>query len=321
MRLGMGDDCAVLRPLRGEEIVVTTDLLLEKVHFRRDWHSPEAVGHRCLTRGLSDLAAMGARPLAAFLSIAVPAELTVGRKGGSWVDRFLDGLLALASLHKVPLAGGDTAQSPRFNKSGLVTADIVLVGGVARGQALLRSDARAGDVIYVTGALGGAAAELLALGRSPAKFRKQICASPGHPHLFPEPRIAVGGRLLAGKLAHAAIDVSDGLSTDLRHLCEESDLAAELDESAIPIHRLAVEAEGRGWTPSAVKLALHGGEDYELLFTADPRAKVPSRIAGVPVRAIGRMKPRRAGRPLLRMLLEDGRYAAVEAGGWEHFRE
>src|SRR3984885_13017995 len=116
LTLGIGDDCAVLRPRRAKEIVVTTDLSLENVHFRRDWHPPQSVGHRCLARGLSDLAAMGARPEAAFLSLAIPAELT-----GPWMDSFLDGLMALAELHQVPLAGGDMAKSP------LVVADIVLM--------------------------------------------------------------------------------------------------------------------------------------------------------------------------------------------------
>lgn len=321
VRLGMGDDCAILRPRQGEEIVITTDFSLENVHFRRDWHSAEAVGHRCLARGLSDLAAMGARPLAAFLSLAVPAELTISRTGGSWADRFVSGLLALAALHKVPLAGGDTAQSPSSSESGLVAADIVLVGGVARGRALLRCGARAGDMIYVTGALGGAAAELLALSRTPAKFRKRVSAAAGHPHLFPEPRLVIGRRLVTKRLATAAIDLSDGLSIDLRHICEESGLAAELEAAAIPVHRLAIAAEAHRWIASAMKLALDGGEDYELLFTANSRVKVPSKIAGVAIHPIGRMKPRRAGQPLVRMVLPDGKYAAVEAGGWEHFRE
>src|SRR5271169_6103685 len=138
LRLGIGDDCALLRPPPGEEIAVTTDFSLENVHFRRNWHPPESVGHRCLARGLSDLAAMGARPIAAFLSLAVPRELTVGRRGQlSWVERFFDGLLELADRMKLPLAGGDTAESPPIGNANLVAADIVLIGGIKRGQALL----------------------------------------------------------------------------------------------------------------------------------------------------------------------------------------
>jgi thiamine-monophosphate kinase len=325
VRLGIGDDCAVLRPATGSEIVVTTDLSLEQVHFRRDWHPPESAGHRCLARGLSDLAAMGAQPVAAFLSLAVPAELTVADRGASWLDRFLSGLLALASEHRVPLAGGDTAQSPLFDEAGcrqtgMVSADIVLVGSAPRGRALLRSGAKAGDTLYVTGALGGAEAELLALGRNPQAFRKLTKSAPAHPHLFPEPRLAVATKLLGLRAATAAIDVSDGLSTDLAHLCEESGLAAEIEAATIPVHALAQKAEKDWWIPSALHFALHGGEDYELLFTASSRTKVPAKIAGVPVRAIGRMKARRKGKSLIEMIGSDGRRTPVDVGGWEHFR-
>ena len=326
VRLGIGDDCAILRPPAGSEIVVTTDFSLEQVHFRNDWHPPESAGHRCLARGLSDLAAMGAKPVAAFLSLAVPAEMTVADRGPSWIERFLHGLLALADKHQTPLAGGDTAQSPSFDEAGarqtgMVSADIVLLGTAPRGRALLRSGAKAGDVLYVTGSLGGAEAELLALGRNPQSFGNLTKAAPDHPHLYPEPRLAVGAKLLALRAATAAIDVSDGLSTDLAHLCEESGLAAEIDATVIPVHPLARKAEQDGWIPSALHLALHGGEDYELLFTASPRARVPAKIAGVPIHVIGGMKPRRKGKPLIEITARDGKHAPLDAGGWEHFRQ
>jgi thiamine-monophosphate kinase len=292
LRFGIGDDCAVLRPRRGQELVVTTDLSLENVHFRRDWHSPQSVGHRCLARGLSDLAAMGARAEAAFLSLAMPAELT-----GKWLDGFLEGFFALADQHRVPLAGGDMA------KSSFVVADIVLVGSTPEGKALLRSGARAGDVIYVTGALGGSAAELQTLARRSNKFG--FASKEGHPHLFPAPRLAAGRKLL--RLATAAIDVSDGLSTDLSHLCEESRLAAEVDVEELPIDARAT-----------LEQALHGGEDYELLFTASPRTPVPARLAEVAVHAIGRMK-KKSKRPQMELI--DGRKRTpLVARGWEHFR-
>jgi thiamine-monophosphate kinase len=325
VRVGIGDDAAVLHPPAGSEIVVTTDFSLEQVHFRRDWHSPEAVGHRCLARGLSDLAAMGAKPLAAFLSLAVPAESATAEEGKSWVTRFFDGLLALARRYDLPLAGGDTAQSPEFDQRGrkhigLVAADIVLLGSVKRGQALLRSGARADDVIYVTGALGGAAAELLAVGRQPERFAGLTKAAKDHPHLYPEPRIEAGLKLATSGKARAAIDLSDGLSTDLLHICEESGLAAEIDAAAIPIHPLASQAEADGWVPSALTLALHGGEDYELLFTASKWTQIPRRIAGVSIHPIGQMQMRRPRQPLLVLRERDGRATALEAGGWEHFR-
>jgi thiamine-monophosphate kinase len=320
VRLGIGDDCAILRPRAGAEVVVTTDLSLENVHFRRDWHPAEAVGHRCLARGLSDLAAMGAAPLAAFLSFAVPAELTRKRgSGASWMDRFLDGFFALAELHGVPLAGGDLAQAARSaDGTSLAAADIILLGSTPRGRALLRSTAKAGDAIYVTGSLGGAAAELQALEKAPRRF-KAARATEEHPHLFPRPRLSVGRSLLARKMATAAIDLSDGLSTDLQHLCEESGLRAEIDAAAIPIHVMAALAESAGWVESGMKLALHGGEDYELLFTASPATGVPKRIEGVRIHRIGQMLPLRRDRPCIGM--HDGKRAVpLQACGWQHFR-
>lgn len=307
VRMGIGDDCAVLRPKPGHEICVTTDFSLEGVHFRRDWHSPQAAGHRCLARGLSDLAAMGAESLAVFLSLALPAGTPQ-----AWVDGFLDGLLALASRYGVPLAGGDTAQSP-----GVIVADIVAVGHVPAGRARLRSGARPGDRLYVTGALGGAAAELLLIERSPARFRRLTQAAAGHPHVFPEPRLAVGRRLR--RLAGAMIDLSDGLSTDLLHLCETSGIAAEIDAEALPVHSLAVEAERRGLATSTLELALHGGEDYELLLAAKPGVNIPRQIAGVPVTRIGVLRKDRGARVVLKTA---GRPAEIlEAKGWEHFRK
>jgi thiamine-monophosphate kinase len=312
LTLGIGDDCAVMRPRRGEDLVVTTDLSLENVHFRRDWHPPESVGHRCLARGLSDLAAMGARPEAAFLSLALPEELTGSPKGSlnaSWIEGFLDGLMSLAGRHRVPLAGGDMAKSPPGMHSrggGLVVADIVLLGSLPKGRALLRSGARAGDEIYVTGTLGGSAAELCALERRPADFRAKDKAQ--HPHLYPEPRLAAGRKLLRDSLATAAIDVSDGLSTDLSHLCEESGVAAEIEAEALPVDARAT-----------LEQALHGGEDYELLFTASPKTAVPSQLGGVSVHRIGWMKKPGRG-PLLEMGRRGGKRTPLAAGGWEHFR-
>jgi thiamine-monophosphate kinase len=301
LAFGIGDDCAVLRPRRGEDLVVTTDLSLENVHFRRDWHPPQSVGHRCLARGLSDLAAMGARPEAAFLSLALPSELT-----GSWLQGFLDGFMALAERHRVPLAGGDTAKSPpgAQKKGGLVVADIVLLGSVPKGKSLLRSGARPGDVIYVTGSLGGSAAELLELGRRPARG----AATTGHPHLYPEPRLAAGRKLMRRGLATGAIDLSDGLSTDLAHLCDESRVSAEIDAEALPV-------DGR----ASLEQALHGGEDYELLFTARPKTVVPRQLGGVSVHAIGRIK--KQGRKPLVEIARDGKRTALAAAGWEHFRQ
>lgn len=302
LRRGIGDDCAILRPRPGHEICVTTDFTLEGVHFRREWHPPESVGHRCLARGLSDLAAMGATPTAVFLSMALPDRLPAG-----WFERFLHGFLDLAARTRAPLAGGDTAASA----TGTIAADIVAIGEVPFGTAMLRSSARPGDMVYVTGFLGGAEAELRQLSRNPRRFRRVTQASPNHPHLCPEPRLGVGRRVRG--LARAAIDVSDGLSTDLAHLCQESEVAAVVEEERLPIHPLARE------NPNALELALHGGEDYELLFTAAPTQRIPGSIAGVPIHRIGSIRRRRAGQPLIVLTGHDGRAVPIAAAGWQHF--
>jgi thiamine-monophosphate kinase len=310
LRLGIGDDCALLRPRPGEELAVTTDLSIAGRHFRLDWHQPESVGHRALARGLSDLAAMGARPVAAFLSLGLPRKLTTpsGRRP-AWVQRFLDGLLALAAAHKTPLAGGDLSEST------IPVADIVLIGAVPCGKALFRSGARPGHLLYVTGALGGAAAALARLAelaaaqparsnppRIPRKLEAQLA-----PHLYPQPRIAQGLWLQRHSLASAALDLSDGLSTDLARLCQESGVAAEVDAALLPIHAAATLAQ-----------ALNGGEDYELLFTAPPTARLPRKIAGVSITRIGRILPLRPGRPAVTLLTPQDR-EPLEPCGWEHF--
>jgi thiamine-monophosphate kinase len=337
LTLGIGDDCALLRPRAGEDFAITTDLSLAGRHFRLDWHPAESAGHRTLARGLSDLAAMGARPVAAFLSLGLPAELVrAGRaqdfkakparntKAQGWVDRFLDGFLALADAHGVPLAGGDLAEGP------VAVADIVLIGAVRRGKALLRSGARPGDLLYVTGNLGAAAAALARLGElgganrshpsdlfgrdkktETLKVPEQLDAALAA-HLYPQPRVAQGLALVRRGLATAAIDLSDGLSTDLHHLCEESGVAAEVDGAALPI------AEG-----ATLEQALHGGEDYELLFAARPDARVPRALAGVRVTHIGRIVSggsgrRRSSRPVVTLLGVDGAQPLAPRG-WQHF--
>jgi thiamine-monophosphate kinase len=307
VREGIGDDCAILKPPPGHELLVTTDFSLEGRHFRRDWHSPASVGHRTLARGLSDLAAMGAKPLAAFLSLALPRSLA---RNTRWLDGFLDGLLSLANTHHVPLAGGDTAESP----SNHILADIVLIGSAPAGRALRRSTAHAGDLLYCTGSLGGGAAELAALAASPRKFRNATAAG-DHPDLFPQPRLAVGAALLRRRLATSCIDISDGLSTDLTHLCQESNVAAEIDAASLPIHPLA-QLLG---PDHALHAALHGGEDYELLFTAPPTAKLPRSIAGVRITQIGRIVTARKPRPQITLIDREGHRSALTPHGWEHF--
>jgi thiamine-monophosphate kinase len=295
-RVGIGDDCAVLRPPPGHEILVTTDFTLEDIHFRRKWHTPEVVGRRCLTRGLSDIAAMGGKPLAVFLSLALPGNLPQ-----KWVDGFMRGLLALARECDVPLAGGDTAQSPQG-----ILADIVVLGTAPKGTALLRSGATPGDRVYVTGELGGGSAALKEFfaGRKPR-------ARDFPRHFHPVPRLALGKFLRARGIPTAMIDLSDGLSTDLSHICEQSRVGAEIVADNIPRARV-----GRKREQVDLKLALHGGEDYELLFTAPARRRVPASIDGVRVTNIGRIT--RARGVILRG--STGATQALKPQGWEHFR-
>ncbi len=220
----------------------------------------------------------------------------------SWVDGFLRGLLKLAGEFKVSLAGGDTAQSP-----GGILADIVVLGSVPKGEAVLRSGARPGDRIYVTGELGASAAaiDLLSGGK---KLRPSDFVS----HFYPRPRVAVGRFLREKGLASAMIDISDGLSTDLGHICEESGVGAELEAEAIP-----VAAVGKSARRVDLQFALHGGEDYELLFTAPPRKRVPSRIAGVPIQQIGVVT---TGRQVF-LVDKKGLRQELQPQGWEHFKK
>jgi thiamine-monophosphate kinase len=216
------------------------------------------------------------------------------------MNRFLNGLLGLAAAYRTPLAGGDLAESP------LAVADIVLVGAVPHGRALLRSGARPGDLLYVTGMLGGSAAALARLKSLRGKIPRRLETSLA-PHLYPQPRVAQGLCLQRRGMAAAAIDLSDGLSTDLAHICEESGVAAEVEAAALPIQPMA-----------SLEQALHGGEDYELLFCARPSVRLPRSIAGVAITKIGRVVERTADRPAVTLLTAQGP-KALEPRGWQHF--
>lgn len=283
---GIGDDAAILRVEPGFDLLVSTDISAEGVHFRRDWSRPEAIGHRALVRGLSDIAAMGGEPFAAFLSLGLSA-----RTPQKWVDGFLNGFLRLAKKYGLTLAGGDTSGS----RSGVV-ADISVLGKVPSGRAIRRSGARPSDVICVTGKLGASAAFIRQLRAGRILGRT----------VLPEPRIAVARWLRERRLATAMIDLSDGLSVDLGHICRESGVGAAVMESAVP-HA----------TGATLKDALHGGEDYELLFTVPRNKKVPAEIAGVAVSAIGEIT--RSRKREVR-ILSQGKWKTMPARGWEHFR-
>jgi thiamine-monophosphate kinase len=289
---GIGDDCAVLQLSTGRQFLVTTDLCIENVHFRRAWHPAASVGHRCLTRGLSDIAAMGGEPLACFLSLGLPPRLPQ-----RWVDQFFSGFEHLARRFGLPLAGGDISAAP------VITADIVVTGQVPAGTAVLRSGAKPGDRIYVTGALGGSGAVLKKLYAG-----RRVRAASSSRHFFPEPRLEVGQWLRRHRLATAMIDLSDGISVDLAHICEESQVDAEILAQKIPVAQGATR-----------ELALHAGDDYELLFTAPAKAKVPARIAGVDVSEIGVVRPKKDYLPAIRIFEENGRSRTLMPRGWQHF--
>jgi thiamine-monophosphate kinase len=291
---GIGDDCAVLNLSRGAQLLVTTDLCVEDVHFRRAWHPANVAGHRCLARGLSDIAAMGGEPLACFLSLGIPKGLPQ-----AWVDGFLRGLLTLARRYKVQLAGGDLSVARD------ITADIVVIGQAPAGKAVLRSGARLGDRIFVTGSLGGPAAVLKQLYAG-----KKVKPARSSPHFYPVPRMEVGTWLRKRGLATAMIDLSDGLSVDLAHICEESRVSARIIASQIPV---AKDAD--------LEHALHGGEDYELLFTARKKAQVPRRIAGVRVTEIGEITNLTNYSAAIQILGENGKTRLLPQRGWQHFKK
>lgn len=278
--LGIGDDCAIFRP-RGavEDLLISTDMLIEDAHFRRDTHRAADVGWKALARGLSDLAAMGAEPRFCLLSLALPPW--ADRR---WTDGFYRGFLRLAAREGAPLIGGDLARAEK----GM--CDVVVCGAAPRGRALRRDGARSGDAIYVSGALGGSALGL-ATGRGRAWRR----------HLRPEPRLALGRFLRERLRATAAMDLSDGISLDLLRLCLASKLSAEIGPPPI-------------FPGATLEQALHGGEDYELLFTVPPRTPVPARFEDLPLTRIGQM---RAGKPGAVML--DG--APLPPLGWDHLRK
>jgi len=295
----IGDDCAVLRLRPGQDSLVTTDFTLEGIHFRREWHPAEAVGHRCLARGLSDIAAMGGAPVAAFLSLALPRDLPQ-----AWVGRFARSLIGLAGRYGVTLAGGDTAESPNG-----ILADIIVIGTVPKGNAILRSGARPGDRIYVSGELGGSAAAIV---RMRARPDEKVQPKDYPRHFYPEPRVELGLVLREKGLASAMIDLSDGLSTDLAHICEESCVGAELEVERIPRARVGKPAHAVD-----LDLSLHGGEDYELLFTAPAGKRIPVQIGGVALTCIGRIS--RGSKIVLRDA--EGVGDGLVARGWEHFRQ
>lgn len=299
------NDAAVLPNLPGRSLVVTADSLASGVHFRPE-DPPELVAKKCLRVNLSDLAAMGARPLGYLLALALPKA---GDK--DWVRRFSEGLAADQERYAVSLYGGDTVAT-----SGPLLITITAFGEVPEGRALGRGSAQAGDLIYVSGSLGDAALGLKVFQGALPELEPEAMARLQERYQLPQPRTALGERLLVEDLARAAMDISDGLVADLGHICKASGLGAEVIAANLPLSSAAAAVlETKPELGSAV---LGGGDDYELLFTLAPgRAKEVAALAvelDLPLTCIGKMT-QGAG---VTVFAPDGTLVEVEQAGWNH---
>jgi thiamine-monophosphate kinase len=315
MLVGIGDDAAVVEPVRNELEVLTVDAIVEGVHFDRRFTPPDAIGHRALAVNLSDLAAMGATPRLALLSFALPPTLKCDD-----FDAMVDGLTALAATHRIHVAGGNLTRSP-----GPLVMDITAIGSAKRRSVLTRSGARPGDAIYVTGTIGSALAGLQCLQATvrlpPSASLAEAFGVGGKPdsseecvsrtidestgvsgssrtaidrYLYPEPRVRTGVLLGRNRAATACMDLSDGLADAVRQIAEASGVGATIDPAAVPIEPAArTWFESRGADP--LTEALGGGDDYELVFTVSPklrgRLRAVARHGGVPLTRIGSCTP------------------------------
>ena len=299
----IGDDCAVLPKDGKTDMVITADMLVEDIDFRLDWTTPEFLGHKALAVSLSDIAAMGATPTWAMLSMGITKDIW----NSDFVDCFYEGWFTLAKHHGVELVGGDVSRT-----SGKIVFDSIVAGDIPKGKAILRSGAKPGDSIFVTGDLGGATSGLMMLesgfryGNSD-KSRREMLAK----QLSPIPRVETGKYLLEHGIATAMIDLSDGLSSDLNHLCTASGVGARINAKKIPICPALFEInEVRD---QVMELALNGGEDFELLFTSREKkvshAKLPefSRIGEVTANT-GMIE-----------VIDGGETAFLSSKGYRHF--
>jgi thiamine-monophosphate kinase len=295
--VGIGDDAALWRPPPGHEAVLTCDWFLGGTHFLRDKHPPDALGWKSLARATSDIAAMGGRPRCFLLSLALPANCT-----GKWLSSFLMGLRRASRTLQCPLVGGDTTRRDE------ILIHISVMGEVAAGGAVLRSGAQAGDLLYVSGKLGEAE-----LGLRELRLRHGVASASDaylRKHLYPQPRLALGQWLAKNRLASAMMDISDGLSSDLRRICSASGVGARIELASLP-RVLHLDRD------DAVGLALHGGDDYELLFAVRPKnaSKIKRQYHGVALTRIGEITREKAV-----LLEQDGRLRPLVACGWDPFR-
>jgi thiamine-monophosphate kinase len=292
--LRIGDDCAVLPKDSKTDLVITTDLLVEEIDFRLSWTKPKFLGHKSLAVSLSDVAAMGAKPVWSMVSIGVPEKIWKT----DFVEKFYEGYMNLAKKYDVELIGGDVSKTP-----DKIVIDSIVAGEVKKGKAILRSGAKPKDLIYVTGNLGGAAAGLKLLEAGEKSKSQNLILR----QLAPNPQTEIGQIIGEKNLATAAIDLSDGLSSDLAHLCKASKTGAKIFAEKIPI-----ESE-----ISALELAVHGGEDYELLFTVNPKKKnqIEKAFKNHQFFCIGEIT---ANAEIIE-LIADEKATILEAKGFRHF--
>lgn len=289
IQLGIGDDTAILKPFRPTlEVLVTTDQIIENTHFIKDRHPAGALGWKCLARGLSDIAAMGGKPAYFLLSLGLPAWTL----SDSWLKQFLGEMFQLAGSVQIPLVGGDVARSDRF------AANVTVTGSAPTGTALRRDGARPGDRVYVSGDLGGSSLGFERLQAGSRRLKDPAVAR----HIRPEPRLGLGNHLRKTGGATAAMDVSDGLSTDAARLAKASKVGIEINESAVPC-----------FAGASLEQALHGGEEYELLFTARPNTQIPKRWKGLTLTAVGTVVKQRG-----LALVTAGKRRPLKPKGFQH---
>lgn len=311
---GIGDDAAVFRSTAGKDTVITADLLVEDIDFRRTTSPPYLLGHKALAVSLSDIAAMGSRPLWSLISIGVPEDVWET----DFVERLYDGVLDLANRYSVQLIGGDTSRTPEC-----IVIDSIVTGECAAGASVMRTGATPGDQIFVTGSLGAAAAGLRLIERGAHLAEQNLGDDDSQKldhillrQLRPEPRVGWGIVLGEEHLATSMIDLSDGLSSDLNRLCTASVVGALIDSSLLPIDERVIELCGRR-ALDPLQLALHGGEDFELLFTVKPEDvnRLPRRVDGVGIKRIGQITAAFEGVKIS----EGSRIWELNPGGWKHF--
>jgi thiamine-monophosphate kinase len=307
IRLGPGDDAAILSASRKSDVVLSCDAFIEGVHFQVKTHPPDSVGYKSLARATSDLAAMGASPRFFLLTLALPKSLV-----GPWLDGFLKGMARASRELGIAVMGGDTTVGPT------VSVSITVLGEVAPGAAVGRSGARPGDLIYVSGKLGRAqlGLELVLAGAAlHSKFRSEVRS-----HLYPKIQIELGAWLAKNHVATGMLDISDGLSTDLARLCAASHVGAKIYADKIPCVTISAEAATklRRRKLDSLRMALHGGEDYELLFTVSSRnlkrLRNASRFSALT--AIGEITPKKK----ITLIDQDGEPSPLKPLGWDPFK-